>query len=94
MATDRVELERDKGETFMMECAHCYVRKEIHVNDVNAVPNKIVTGVGVAVGVAAAVALWNIGFIAWISGGLPVIIYGAQRKSASTFNSYYLTRRN
>jgi hypothetical protein len=54
--------------------------------------NKVITGIGLAAGVAATAALWNIGFVAWIAGALPVIIYTAQRKGADTFNSYKIRR--
>lgn len=92
MATDRVELEKDKGETFRVSCDHCHESRTIHVNDVKAKPNTIVTGIGVAAGIGATVALWQLGFVAWISGGLPIIIYAAQRKAADTFNSYKVKR--
>ena len=92
MATDRVELEKDRGETFRVSCDHCHESKTIHVNDIKAKPNAIVTGIGVAAGVGSAVALWNLGFIAAISGSLPIIIYAAQRKAADTFNSYKVKR--
>lgn len=92
MATDRVELEKDKGETFRVDCDHCHESRTIHVNDISAKPSLIVTGIGVAAGVGATVALWQLGFIAWISGGLPVIIYAAQRKAADTFNGYKINR--
>jgi|GEM_PF-6336705 transcription elongation factor Elf1 len=57
MATDRVEMERDLGETFLAECGHCHDRKTIHVNDVNAAPNKVITGIGAVAGVIAVAAL-------------------------------------
>jgi len=41
LATDRVDMERDLGETFVAEFAHCYERKTIHVDDVKAEPNKL-----------------------------------------------------
>ncbi|TXF91177.1 hypothetical protein FUA23_02830 [Neolewinella aurantiaca] len=88
MATDRVEMERDLGETFLAACSNCHDRKTIHVNDVHAEPNRIITGVGGVVGVAATVALWQIGYVAVLSATLPVIIHAAQQKAATTFNGY------
>lgn len=88
MATDRVEVERDLGETFLAECSHCHDRKIIHVNDVNAEPNKVITGIGVGIGVVATAVLWQLSVIALASGALPIIIYGAQRKAADRFNAY------
>jgi hypothetical protein len=88
MATDRVEMERDLGETLLIECSHCHDRKTIHVNDVRAEPNKVITGVGAVVGAVATAALWQIGFIAVVACTLPVIVYGAQHKAAKTFNAY------
>ncbi len=92
MATDRVELEKEQGETFRLSCSHCYESKTVHVNDIKAKPNLIVTGIGVAAGIGATVAMWNLGFIASISGGLPIIIYAAQRRAAETFNGYRVKR--
>lgn len=88
MASDRVELERDMGETFRATCTHCHDSRTVHVNDVKAEPNKIVLAAGGLAGVVATVALWQVGFIAVISLALPGIVYGAQAKAASTFNGY------
>lgn len=92
MATDRVEMERDLGETFLVACSHCHDRKTIHVNDVNAEPNKIVTGVGAGMAVVLTAAFWQLGFIAGLSFTLPVIVYAAQQKAAATFNGYKIRR--
>lgn len=92
MATDRVELEREKGERLRVACTHCYGQLTVHVNDIKAAPNKIITGLGVAAGVAATAALWHFGAVAWASGALPVIIYIAQQKAAEAFNGYQIRR--
>lgn len=91
-ATDRVDLERDRGESFMVSCKHCLQPRSIHVNEVHAAPNQVITGLGVFAGVAAVVTLWNLDFIAWVAGALPVIVYQAQLTSANTFNGYSLPR--
>lgn len=88
MASDRVELEREKGERIPVECEHCHSRTKLHVNQVRAEPNKIITGASAVAGVVGAVALWQVGFIAAITVGLPVLVYQMQSRSASTFNSY------
>ncbi len=93
-ATDRVDLERERGESFAATCKHCLKPRAIHVNDVRAVPNRVITGVGVFAGVAAVGLLWKMGFIAWIAGALPVLVYRAQVTSASAFNGYSLPRVN
>ena len=92
-ATDRVDLERELGESFADRCRHCHKPSSVHVNQVRAAPNRVVTGIGVAAGVVATVALWQVGFIAVASGALPVIIYTAQNRSADTFNGYKLPVR-
>ena len=89
-ATDRVDLEREVGERFSSHCQHCGKAGSIHVNDVKAAPNRTVTGIGIAAGVVATVALWQVGFIALASGALPVIVHTAQSRSADTFNGYKL----
>ncbi len=91
-ATDRVDLERERGESFPATCKHCLKPRAIHVNDVRAVPNRVITGIGVFAGVVALGLLWQMGFIAWIAGGLPVVVYRAQVASASAFNGYSLPR--
>ncbi len=88
MASDRVELERERGELIVVSCKHCHRKQSIHINEVKAEPNKVITGISVAAGAVASVALWNIGFIAVASFILPVIVYTAQQKMAATFNSY------
>lgn len=85
-------MERDLGGTFLAECSHCHDRKTIHVNDVNAEPNKIIVGIGAGVGVVATAALWQLGFVAGLSLSLPLIIYAAQQKAAGTFNGYKVRR--
>jgi hypothetical protein len=92
MSSDRVELERDEGEHIRTACKHCHKQLSIHPNDINAEPNKIITGIAGVAGVAATVALWNVGFIAGLSLSIPFIIYGVQTKAAETFNSYLLKR--
>ncbi len=94
-ATDRVDLERERGARFRVTCRHCHKPASVHVNQVSAQPNRIVTGVGGIAGAVAIAALWNVGFIAYAAGALPVIVYQAQAKSAATFNGYKLpeTRR-
>lgn len=94
-ATDRVDLEREKGESFSARCAHCHKPGSVHVNHVLAKPNPVITAIGGVAGAVATVALWNVGFIAFASGALPVIVYQAQSRSAQTFNSYKIrpTRR-
>lgn len=92
MNSDRVELERGEGEYIRTACKHCHKQLSIHPNDINAEPNKIITGIAGPAGVAATVALWNVGFIAGLSLSIPFIIYGVQTKAAETFSSYLLKR--
>ncbi|WP_116125472.1 hypothetical protein [Lewinella sp. IMCC34183] len=89
-ATDRVDLERDRGEYFPVACRHCLRPRTAHVNDVNAAPHPAITAAGGAAGVAAIAALWQLGFIAYAAGALPVIVYRAQVSAAATFNGYKL----
>ena len=93
-ATDRVDLERDRGETFMATCRHCLRPRSLHVNDISAKPSKAITAAGILGGVAATVALWHTGFISYVTGALPVIVYQAQRIAAATFNGYNLPISN
>ncbi|WP_116108084.1 hypothetical protein [Lewinella sp. IMCC34191] len=90
-ATDRVDLERERGERFSANCAHCHKPGSIHVNQILAKPNPVITVIGGVAGLVATAALWNVGFIAYAAGALPVIVYQAQAKSAQTFNSYKIT---
>lgn len=92
MATDRVELEKEKGEFIPAQCGHCYQQLRVHVNDIKAEPNKVILGAGVGAGVVATAALWQLGFIAFAAGALPVMVYGAQLKAVDTFNGYKISR--
>ena len=92
-ATDRVGLERDRGESFVATCAHCHKPRSVHVNEVKAQPNPLVTGIAVAAAVTATLALLHIGLLAYVSLAFPVIVYGVQTKEAETFNAYLLPRR-
>ncbi len=88
MATDRVELEKEMGENFQLNCSDCGKNQSIHINQVKAKPNKYITLLGVILGIALTVLFWNFGFIAFASFGIPILILRSQQKSSATFNSY------
>ncbi|MEM6769184.1 MAG: hypothetical protein AAF597_01255 [Bacteroidota bacterium] len=98
-APDRVELEKERGETFTATCKHCSKPVSIHVNQVRAKPMKSITFVVSILLVALIVVAFLMGFMTNIYGllllsgvlGIPVMVNRAVIKSADTFNSYYLT---
>lgn len=92
MATDRVELERDRGETFTVDCPHCLKKVNVHVNRVSARPNRIFTYGGILLGLGSIALFWGLGFIATLSAAIPILVHQAQRKAAHTFNAYMIRR--
>ena len=88
MANDRVELEKDRGETFSVNCDNCHARPTIHVNDVQAEPNKLITGGSGVLGLVCAGMFFQLGFIAALPLALPIVVYQAQARAASGFNRY------
>lgn len=88
LATDRVELEKDKGERIAVECAHCHARTNLNVNKIQAEPNNVITGASGVLGLICAGLFLNMGFIAGLPLALPVVVHQAQARAASSFNRY------
>lgn len=88
LATDRVELEKEKGERISMECVHCHARSQVHVNDISAEPNNLITGASGVLGLICAGLFLNMGFIAGLPLALPVVVHQAQARAVSSFNRY------
>lgn len=98
-APDRVELERERGLTFPVSCPHCHQEVVVHVDQVKARANHLVTYV-----VTAFCAL--VWFLIFLFGlylnifillaatsliGLPVAVRKAVERMATTFNEYKLS---
>lgn len=93
-ATTRPELERDKGEEFIINCSHCGKDNQRHVNDIRARENKAVMMIAGALGIVLALVLFFIvGVVGTIVIVIPGLIWQQQRQAASTFNRYLLPRR-
>ena len=88
MAADRAELEREEGMDHRVNCATCHHPYVATVNDVKAKPNLTIVGVSLLVGLALALAIWTIGFIAGLAFALPLVVYAAQQRMAASFNAY------
>lgn len=98
-APDRVELERERGERFQVDCPYCGETFTTHVNKVVATPNHLPTKIVWAI----CISIWVVVFItgAWanifvlilLGGtfGLPVAAHKAVEKSARVFNDYQIT---
>jgi len=95
-APDRVELEKEKGERFMVKCNNCHETREVHVNQVRAKPNYLAANV-----VSVLISLiWIIIFIsgAWANMfvlllasaliGLPFAFRHAADRVTASFNNY------
>ena len=101
-AIARNELEDEMGgATFTKNCDACYVPQQLHVNDVNARPSKklllIVAAVALILGLSAALALWERGWVAKITFVVPYLLFvffrKEQEKEAHAFNNYRINRK-
>ena len=94
-ATDRVELEREAGESLPVTCTHCFERKTLHPNDIQAKPNLWMVYIATALVVALMLYLFSLGFllISTVLLAAPAAIYAAQQKEAYAFNTYRIRRR-
>lgn len=88
MVNDRVELERELGMDHRVRCKHCGYVYTASVNDVMARPNPVIIGISVVVSIILTVLIFRLGFIAFLSVALPIIVWRTQEKMASTFNRY------
>lgn len=92
-ASNRPDLEDEKGERFKVTCEHCGTAQEKHVNDIRAKQNVIINVIGVLLGVIVTVGLWNtFGAISTVSGLIPVLIYKMQDNAINQFNKYRVRR--
>lgn len=85
-ATNPVDLERERGETLSLRCRTCHKPRSVHFNDVKAQANLSITGIVTLVALIAVIALWRVGFIAYITMALTLILYRVQVQEAETFN--------
>ncbi len=87
-ATNRSDLERDKGEVIQIRCKKCSTSKEYHVNEFQAQLNRNLILIAGAVGFLLTLLFWRFGFVAVISFTLPAIVYQVQYSSVRSFNNY------
>ncbi|MCB9426072.1 MAG: hypothetical protein H6584_03465 [Flavobacteriales bacterium] len=94
-ATDRPELQKEKGDQFEKKCPHCARKNVFHVNDVYAEPNQIYSIIGVIVFLIVTALLWqHYGAISSASGLIPIFIYRQQIASVKFFNAYRVRKNN
>ena len=95
-APDRVELEKERGERFKIDCTYCQEAIDLHVNQVRAEPNYFAANiVSVLIGL-----IWLIIFLsgAWANMfvlllasaliGLPFAFRSAAERVTASFNDY------
>lgn len=96
----RSDLESDFGTRFSVQCNHCLISKEYHVNDVNAYEKDnqtilVLMLFALFIGIAV-LFLLNAGFVSMFAIGVPITvwsIYRAQAKRRITdFNQQLLSR--
>lgn len=92
-APDRVALERQSGDYLHATCVHCYKPVRVHVNEIQARPDLVVTTIATCVALVAVALFWQLGFIAAAAFALPLVVYRAQQMAARSFNGYQLPRR-
>ena len=89
----RVDLARERGDEFYVNCKNCGNNSKRHVNEVYAEPNKAVLIGGVILGVVVTAVLWVlVGAIGTFSLAIPVLIYNQQHSNAHAFNGYEIQR--
>jgi DNA-directed RNA polymerase subunit RPC12/RpoP len=90
---DRGTLQMKKGEQVSYTCTECHKKDRVHINQINAKPNKVILIGSVVVSIILTLFLLNLGIIASISFGLPVSVYLYQQNLAKSFNSYKIKTR-
>ena len=85
---DRGSLQMKKGEEIPYTCIECHKKDKIHINKIKAEPNKKTLIGSMILSVISTILLFNFGFVATLSFGLPMIVYLYQQNSAKNFNSY------
>lgn len=77
MVDNRIELAKQKGETFETRCSKCGYRNSIHVDDVKAVNGTLIKLVGIisiVIAIALTLLFWHYGFIAFVSFSIPALM--------------------
>ena len=89
-ATTRPDLERDKGETFVVNCKDCAINQSIHVNDVKAEMSPFPIVIGLVIGAVLTFLFFVVGWIALATIAIPFYIWRQQQNDVHLFNSYRL----
>lgn len=85
-ATNRFELQEERGNTINERCNYCGTQVQRRVNRVHAKPNLIITFVGLALGILSTIFLWNLGWIATLTFSIPILVYSYANNQSSNFN--------
>jgi len=101
-AHSRHDIESDLGTYFDVKCAKCLSTKKYHTNDIYAVAktdtNLLIIAFCIVVFLSGAMFLWNLGYIATFTFGIPLfgwIIYKQSVESKiTTFNRSNVSREN
>lgn len=85
-ATNRFELQEERGNEINERCNHCGTQVKRRVNRVHAKPNLMIALGGLVLAALATVFLWNLGWIATLTLSLPIMIFAYTNGEASKFN--------
>lgn len=93
-ATNRFELQEDRGNEINERCKYCGTISKRRINRVHAKANYGYIIAGLIVGLVLAAFLWQLGWIAGITFGLPIMIWQWSQKKATDFNKIRVSDTN
>lgn len=88
-AGTRPELQEKIGSSYAFVCPKCSKSNTKTINQIYAKPNKIISLIGLLLGIVVTVLLWDIlGAVGTISGAIPIGIWKYQENLCRDFNRY------
>jgi hypothetical protein len=85
---DRGTLQMKKGDELPFTCTSCHKKDKVHINKITAKSNKIFLLISILISIVSLILTFKYGFIAYISFGLPMLVYTYLNSLENTFNSY------
>lgn len=93
-ATNRFELQQERGDEINERCKHCGNVSKRRINRVHAKSNYVYIIGGLIIGLILGCFLWQLGLIAGITIGLPILIWQWSHKKAVDFNKILVSEKN
>lgn len=94
-AKTRPDLQKKIGDFAKLQCPNCARRDERHVNDIYAQVSPPVVLIGLFLGIAFTLFLWQFyGGISTLSFIIPLLFWQQEEAAVKTFNGYRVFRKD